>query len=241
MAGFFSKERSTQRKLKKSQKKLLNMFAQSPERQFAAQTLAEIGTDEALAILLGRFEKRTNNHTIDREEKKFVHDLLVDMGPAVVEHLTRHIRGPAELINWPLRVLRQYVEKDEIANLIADLLDDMDIEYSRNPVKKEELVLAAAEYKQERLGQSLVRFLEDANERIRFLVVDAIFTGGYAFAAEAVVKRLTGEEESIRVVTRLVDGLAETNWTVKGYKAAVEANLPEGFSITRAGTIRRRG
>ena len=136
MAGFFSKERSLERKLKKSKKKLLNMFVQSPERQFAAQTLVEIGTPEALAILLERFEKRTNNHTIDREEKKFIHDLLVDMGPDVVDHLIDYIRGPTEAIDWPLRVLRRYLEDEKIADLIADLLEDMDIEYSRNPVKR---------------------------------------------------------------------------------------------------------
>ena len=127
MAGFFSKERSLQRKLKKSQKKLLNMYAQTPERQYAAHTLAEIGSDDALAILLERFEKRTNNHTIDREEKKFIHDLLVDMGPAVVEHLTRHIRGPAEFINWPLRVLRRFVEENEIAELIVKRASAMQV------------------------------------------------------------------------------------------------------------------
>lgn len=241
MAGFFSKERARERKIKKCQKKLMNMFVQSPERQFAAQDLAEIGTPASLAILLERFEKRTNNHTIDREEKKFIHDLLVGMGNEVVEPLITHIKGPAENINWPLRVLRDFLDKDGISDMISDLLEGMDTEYTRNPVKKEELVLAAGDYVNERLGRALVPFLDDSNERIRFLAAEAIFNGKYDFAAAEMVQRVTGVEESIRVTTRIVEGLAETDWTVKGHKAAVEENLPEGFAITRAGTIRRRG
>ncbi len=241
MAGFFSKERSIERKLKKAKKKLLNMYVQSPERQFAAQDLASMASPEAISILLERFEKRTPNHTIDREEKKFIYDLLLDLGADVVDDLIAHIRGDAESINWPLKALRKQISGDEIAEIIADLLENMDTDYSRNPVKKEELVLTAQEFHDERLGRCLVRFLDDANERIRFLAAEAIFAGKYDFASEAVVQRLAGDEESLRVQNAIIEGLAATDWTVKGHKAAVEANLPEGFAITRAGTIRRRG
>lgn len=241
MPGFFSKERKQQRKLNKFGKKLLNIYAQTQERQYAAHQLAEMGIPEAIQILLDRFEKRAPNHTVDREEKGQIEDLLVSMGTKVVEPVIEHLKGPALNVNWSLRILSHFLTEAELAELVAGLLEDMDTEYMRNPEKKHELVLTAADYKDERLGRALLPMLEDANEQIRYLAVDAIMKWKYPFAAEPIMKRLAGDEESIRITSHILDGITETDWTVKGYRPSIEENLPDGYAITRAGTIRRRG
>jgi hypothetical protein len=241
MLGFLSKEKASERKLAKASKKLLNMFVQSPDRRFAAQTLLELDTPAAYAVLFERFEKKTNNHTLDREEKVEIVDMLVDRGQPVIAPLIAHVKGSARSVNWPLRILGRLQSEEQITSLLVELLSGMDTDYERDPEKKEELVLAAQEHHDERLGRELVRFLDDANERIRFLAADALFAGAYDFAAEPLVRRLTGIEESIRVVTRIVDGFTQCDWTVEGHRAAVEEHLPDGFAVTRAGTIRRRG
>jgi len=241
MLGLFSKEKAYERKLKKASKKLMNMFVQSVDRRYSARDLLELDTPEAYKVLFERYEKKVPNQTTDREEKVELTELLIDRGETVVEHALTHIKGTAQYINQPLKVVAHFYSKEEMAALVAELLEGMDTEYERFPEKKEDLVLTAVEYVDDRLGKALLPFLADSNERIRFLAADALFTGGYSFASEPIVKRLAGEEDSIRVITRLVDGVAETDWTVKGYKAAVEENLPEGFAITRGGTIRRRG
>jgi DNA-binding ferritin-like protein len=241
MLSYFSKERSQARKLTKCQKKLLNLYSQSVERQHAAHQLAEIGTPEAFEILLSRFEKNVPNSTIDRTEKVALHQMLTDLGDQITEPIIKHIRGSAENINWPLKVLRAFKSNEFIADFIAEMLSEMDTDYSRNPVKKEELVITSQELVDDKLGEALLVFLDDANERIRFLAVEAILKGQNHFASSSLVSRLTGEEESLRVVTRIVEGLADTDWTVKGHRAAVEGNIPDGYIITRSGTIRRRG
>jgi hypothetical protein len=241
MAGFFSKERADERKLKKWTKKLLNMYVQPADRQFAAQQLAEMATDASIQVILTRFERNTKNHTLDIDDKKLCHDLLVELGDRVREPILNHIRGNARHVNWALRVLQTVVEKEKIAEIIAELLEGMDAEYTRNPEKKEELVAAAADHVNERLGKALMPHIEDASERIRFHAIDALFAGGYGFAAEPIVGRLAGEETSMRVILRILDGLVECDWSVKGHRAIIEEMLPEGYAITRSGTVRRRG
>ncbi|MBN1946356.1 MAG: hypothetical protein JW797_11820 [Bradymonadales bacterium] len=241
MPGFFSKERSLQRKHRKWGKKLHNIYAQTQDRQYAAHQLASLGTDEAVGLLLGRFEKRLLNHTQDTEEKQLVHDLLVNLGSAAVDPTIAHLKGPALNVNWPLRVLSNFLSRDRIAEILSELLEEMDTEYTRNPEKKHELVLTAAEYQNERLGRALLPMLDDASEEIRFLAVDAILKAQYPFAMEPIMQRLAGEEESIRIRMHILEQIVQTDWTVKGYRPSIEENLPEGYAITRTGTIRRRG
>lgn len=241
MISFFSKEKALARKHRKLQKRLYNMYAQSPDRRYTAQQLAELDTPEAVRILLGRFEKRTNNHTIDNEEKTDVKDLLVNMGTRVIDLAIEHLKGGAHNVNWPLRVLSEYLEPEALGEILAELLNEEDLEYGRNPERKEELVRVAADHKGDKLGQALARFLEDENEPIRWLTVDAIFKGGHKVSTEPIMRMLAGEEESQRVVALILDHVVETDWTVKGFKAKIEENLPDGYAITRSGTIRRRG
>lgn len=241
MLSFFSKERALERKHRRLSKKLLNIYVQNPERQYAAQQLAELGTAEAISLLLQRFEKRLQNHTTDTEEKQMVHDLLVNLGDKVVEPAIAHLKGPALNVNWPLRVLSALVPDERVAEVIAELLEEMDTEYTRYPEKKHELVLVAAEHQSERLGRALLPMIEDANEEIRFLTVDAFLKWKSPFAAEAIMKRLAGEEESLRITSHILEHIVDMDWTVKGYRPKIEERLPEGYAVTRAGTIRRRG
>ncbi|MCA9562132.1 MAG: HEAT repeat domain-containing protein [Myxococcales bacterium] len=237
--GLFSSESKEERKVRKLSKRLGSMFAQKEVRYAAADGLAALGTPAAIAALLGRFEESTSNHTIDREEKRHVVDLLTDLGTDVIKPVRDYILSDVKAINYPLRVLAKFEESDAIAELIAEMLEEMDTEYTRNPEKKEQLVLAAGDYKSERLAKALIPFLGDANELVRFHAADVLFKMDYAFAAEPMAKRLS-EEESGRVMTRLVDGFAERDWQVTSNGDLDPEQLPYGFAVTGSGTIRRR-
>ena len=63
----FSKEKAQERQLEKIRKTLTNMWVQSPERIYAAEQLRNIGTDEALIILMERFKHTNKNTTVDNE------------------------------------------------------------------------------------------------------------------------------------------------------------------------------
>jgi HEAT repeat protein len=242
MFGLFSKEKALERKYRKLSKRLLNMYAQAPDRAWVAQQLAQLETPEAIAILLQRFEKRAPNHTIDKDEKTDIQRYLVDLGERVVEPTKAHLfRIDTTNVNWPIRVLRHFLEPTALADVIADVIDNEDLEYGRNPERKQELVLAASEYESEKLGKALVRMLEDANEPVRHNAAEAVLRHAYESGREPILERLIDPDESRRVTTLILEKLVEMDWTVSGHKARVEELLPEGYALTRAGTIRRRG
>ncbi|MEO1271603.1 MAG: hypothetical protein AAFX99_26215, partial [Myxococcota bacterium] len=78
----FSKEKAQEREITKLRKTLTNMWVQSPERNYAAEQLRNIGTDDALMVLMERFKHNAQNTTYDNEEKLYAYDLLVSMGPS---------------------------------------------------------------------------------------------------------------------------------------------------------------
>ena len=62
--------------LKRHAKKVVNLNAQTEDRQFSAEWLAENGTPEAIAALLRRFAVHYEHQTKDKNEKELIYRLL---------------------------------------------------------------------------------------------------------------------------------------------------------------------
>ena len=242
----FDKEKARERRIKKLRKTLTNMYVQAAERQYAIEQLREIGTPEAIRALLARFEDTGPNHTTDADEKQFVYSVLVDLGRRgdadVVGVLTQYLKEVEENINWTLKALTDLVSYEEMAALITELLADADIGYRRNPEKKRELMLRAAEFQDRELAEQLVRFLEDDNETIRFLAVDAVMAQEEDDLAEEPLCERLRVEESLRVVQKITDIFVDNpGWTIpEEAREDVEVGLPEGFGVHKKGHIYRK-
>ena len=242
----FDKEKAEQRKIAKQKKTLTNMYVQPPERKFAIQTLREIGTDEAIRAMMARFGEMAPNTTVDADEKRKVYETLVDMSAHpdkdVRGVVREHLHEKDEKINWPMKVMSDLLGFDEMVELVIELLQDCDTGYQRNPEKKQELVLRAADLKSEALTEELLRFLEDDNETIRFLTVDAVLKQGFDdLIAEPLRERL-GEEDSIRIIKKLAEAFSEhKDWKIpEEEQEDVDLMLPEEFGIHKQGHIYRR-
>ncbi len=242
----FDKEKARERWLKKRKKTLSNMYTQAAERQYAVEMLREDGTPEAIRILLSRFEETNPNHTTDAEEKQFVYSVLVDLGRRnevdVVGTITDYLKEMDENINWPLKSLEDLVSYEEMADVITELLAAADIGYRRNPEKKRELILRAAEFQSEDLAEQVIRFLEDDNEPIRFLAVDSLMAQDDDAIAEEPLRKRLGEEDSLRILQKLTEIFVDhPGWTIPDdEREDVEAGLPEGFGVHKKGHIYRK-
>ncbi len=242
----FDKEAAEERRIKKLKKKLTNMYVQDAERQYAVEELREIGTPEAIQALLARFEETSHNHTTDPDEKQFVYTVLVDLGRRgevdVVQIITDYLKEADENINWPLKVLTDLVSYDEMVDVLAELLSALDIGYRRNPEKKQELMLRAAEFEDPRLAEEVIRFLEDDNETIRFLAVDAAMAQNEDDIVEEAMRERLRTEESLRTVQKITDIFVDNPaWTIpEDDQEEVEQNLPDGFGVHKKGHIYRK-
>src|SRR3954471_9282900 len=100
--GLFSKERGLQKTIEKATNKL----SQQVDRWGALEKLREDGTDEALFGLCKRFGITSMKGVEDEQEKSWVVDTLVAVGPAALIPLRRYMKN-AEQLAFPLRVVER--------------------------------------------------------------------------------------------------------------------------------------
>ncbi|NOZ87649.1 MAG: hypothetical protein GXP49_15600 [Deltaproteobacteria bacterium] len=248
-------------------KKLTQKYGPTENRMAAAHRLAEIGTPEAIFGLLKRYTILSENGVIDEEEKQQVGHLVLSFGEDAIEPIKESLRK-IDQISWPLALLRQILEKDEerFVHEVVSLLNDLDVEYTRNPEKKVALLTFLSgldelsedgEYEEDkedllihsskppvdhRIAEAALKFLEDEDEEVRFLAVAALGRQKDDCAREPIINLLLEEHTSRRFRVGIAEVLARNEWDVKGFRKQVEEVLPKGFKLDRHGRVRdRRG
>jgi HEAT repeat protein len=242
----FDSEKAEQRQLQKHEETLTNMYVQESERKFAIESLADMESPEAVEVLLKRFTETCHNSTVDIDEKEYTYDVLVQMGRNadvdVVGLVVEYLRTAHEKVNWPLKVLKDLLSYEEMTEVVKELLDTCEEGYKEHPEKKQELMLQAAELKDEELAEKLVDYLDDSNETIRFLAVDAVAHQEQdEFIEEPLRERLL-EENSLRVVKKIAELFSDnSDWTIPDdQQADVEKAIPDEYGIHKHGHIYKR-
>ena len=240
--SWFSKDSSLQRRRETALKKLTNMFYQTLDRRAAAQDMARLAADgdqEAVLILLRRFEHIAPNHFVDQDEKELVHNLLVELGELAVPTIRSHIRKTGQPVYWALRALTEIEGPARVRTYLAELLRVTDNGYWRDPQKKHNLVQAAVEVEDDAICEALIPFLEDHHEDIRYVALDALLRFKRIEARGPLLARLAGEEESQRLQQRLLHGFVELGWPVTELSDALQKRLPRGYKVSESGAIVR--
>lgn len=242
----FDKEKAQERRLNKLKKTLKNMYVQPAERTYTIETLRELNSEAAVDVLLARFEETAPNHTTDAEEKEHVYSVLVDLGRRgdadVVGTIKNYLKRVDENINWPLRVLSDLLSYEQMVDLVTELLEACNTDYQRSPEKKRELMLRATEFKNKELAKQIARFLEDANDTIRFLAVDALMAQEEEEIAREPLTELLRWEDSVRTRQKLAELFAERKeWIIpEEDREETAENLPQGFGLHKDGYIYRQ-
>jgi HEAT repeat protein len=115
-----------------------------------------------------------------------------------------------------------------------------DTDYAKFIDPKLQILSALAEYKQEKILEAVLRFLEDVDEETRFRAVGAVLAQDEATTVGALLDALECEE-SFRVKNRIVDGVLARGWSIPDERrAAVRKVLPPGSTIDGEGKLRKR-
>lgn len=233
----FDSEKKEERKYAKFQKTLTHMYVQPSERAYLIEQLRELRTPEACRVLLKRFAESAPNSTVDLEEKERVYEVLTEFGAetdfSVVEIVKEHLKHTDEAVNWPIKVLTDLLSYEEFIDFTVDLLADCSPEYKQNPEKKQELMLRSQELKSPKLTPQLVRFLEDHNETVRFLAVEAVTSQNEPEVTVAPLAQMLVVEESLRIVQKLAEAfVANQDWKIpEELVEEVAEALPEGYGV----------
>jgi hypothetical protein len=235
--GLFGKK-SDSSQLKKWAERTANRRAQPPDRFEAIQALVSLRSSEAVEALLPRFTFYVDPSITDQDEKEMAFDGVVAAGDAAIEPVVAFL-GKADSISWALKILDRILSPEAVVEKLLAVLAGMDTEYERDPQRKIQILATLEERSDPRVAEAAVRFVEDANETVRFHAAGAVLAQGDAEAQRTALLRCFCAEASVRVRNRILDGFAARGWNVGDMSAEVTSRLPAGYSLDRQGIPRR--
>jgi HEAT repeat protein len=212
---------------------------QNYDRQEAIQALSEMASAEAVEVLLKRFTFHMDPSITDQEEKDAAFRGILRAGQNAIEPV-RAFAARAESLAWPMKIVKELLAEGEYTQELLRWLAKWDTEYAKFVDPKVQILTALEEERHPQIREGVERFLEDVNEPARFHAAATLLAQGDAEALPALAKLLL-EEESVRVRTKVAEGLAARAWPLaEDTRAAVRNVLPAGYSVDGAGRITKR-
>lgn len=213
--------------------------AQNYDRQEAINALSEMATPDAVAALLKRFTFTMEPSITDQEEKDAAFRGILRAERGAVEPV-RAFAAKAESLAWPMKIMNELLDEPEYVEELLKWLERWDTEYAKFADPKVQILTALEEHKHPRIREEVERFLEDVNEPARFHAASTLLAQDDAAAAPALA-RLLGDEESLRVRTRITEGLASRGWTVpEEEREGARKGLPPGYAIDASGRVTKQ-
>jgi hypothetical protein len=233
--GLFGNKKSD---IEKHAERAQNRRAQAVDRWEAIQALVRMQSSEAVEALLPRFTFYVDPSITDQEEKDAAFEGIVATGEAAVAPVTAFLRK-AESLSWAIKILDRIVSPEIVLTTLIALLAGMDTEYERDPERKVQTLATLEERTDARVAPAVVRFLEDANETVRFHAAGALLAQPEAEQHRDALLRCFCAEQSVRVRNRILDGFAARNWDVGDKAADVKSRLTTGYTLDRQGIPRK--
>jgi hypothetical protein len=212
---------------------------QNYDRQEAIQALSEMGTAEAVEALLKRFTFHMDPSITDQEEKDAAFRGILRAGRTAV-HPVRAFAAKAESLAWPMKIMKEILEPGEYVEELLTWLSKWDTEYAKFADPKVQILAELEEHKDARIREQTERFLEDVNETARFHAASTLIAQEDESAVTPLVNALV-VEESVRVRTRIAEGLALRAWAIPSdSQDAVRRSLPSPYALDPAGRVKAR-
>ena len=223
-------------RIRRAAKTLTERYAQPEARQDAAERLRKIGTPEAIYQLARRFTMTAGNLEQDDQEKRWVRDLLVELGDGAADPLRRYVAGHDE-ITWAMDALRELLPGAELQRFLFEVLADGDPVAIRGP-KAAQILEFLAGVEAGGVPAGVARCLSSSDDTVRIAAVQALRAHRDPATREALLEALVSEDEDSARVRIAIAGLfADFEWEIRGRRPAVERVLPEGFRVTSRGRI----
>jgi hypothetical protein len=154
----------------------------------------------------------------------------------------------AASLHYPLVVLGRVAGDDAktIFAIVDELLADEPPGYTRDPERRTDILSWLAEWEAgpaDEVVRRILPYLEDFDENVRYMAVDAIGLKPAEAAAEPLVKALVREEEeSRRLRQRIAEVMADNQWDLgerKGEVATLLENQLPGYKMHRDRLVRQ--
>jgi HEAT repeat protein len=213
--------------------------AQNYDRQEAIQALADMGTADAVEVLLKRFTFHMDPSITDQEEKDAAFRGILRAGREAIEPV-RAFAAKAESLAWPMKIIKGLVDDGEYVDELLRWLAAWDTEYAKFVDPKVQILAALEEHRHPRIREEVERFLEDVNEPARFHAASTLLAQDDSAVVPALAKMLL-EEESVRVRTKVAEGLVARGWALEeNDRTAIRKVLPPAYAVDGGGRVTKR-
>lgn len=226
LKDFFSSAGRTKGKLDKYIKAVQNQYGQSADRYYAMEQLLEIGSIPAIVGLMRRFTMNASKSIEDEEEKGWLYRRLLGLPKDIVLPAAKEFCLDSENIAWVLRVVEELASKQQEWDILDALLAKHPPEYTRDPAAKTQMLTHLQEIDDPRVAGILAGYLKDPDEGVRFFAVEALLDIGEQESLAPLIERLGDpSEDSLRLRSRILTGLARLGWDVSAYKEVVARHI----------------
>jgi hypothetical protein len=245
-------------RVEKLARRVTNQYAQSPDRYGAMEDLFKLASsswdkaeklpegsperaeferqcDDCYVALLGRFSMNASKSIDDEEEKGWLYRHLVMVGKPLLAPIKQFCRD-AEGVAWALRIVEDVANEAEEWEILDVLLEAHPPNYERDSGAKLQMLTHLKEIEDERVRGILIRYLADPDENVRFFCIEALIDNQEREAMDALVTQLDSpEEDSIRLRSRILDGLADLGWDLSEHATVVRKHVGDehGFDGKR--------
>ncbi len=229
-------------KEQKLKTKLLQKYGPPENRQKAIEQLRELGTDEALRVLLLRFTLRVEPSITDHDEKNRVMEIVNDFGERSVPALKEFLAERDE-VAFAITALSELVDEAAVVSAACDVLDKEANTHVRDPEKRVQLMRHLRDHKHERIVPTCLPFVGDLADDVKLAALEAITAqGADERGRETIINALIAAhgESNNRVRETAATALEQTGLLVTGFRPKVEAALPVGFVVDREGRVKKK-
>lgn len=240
LKDLFSSSARSKSRLDKHVKTATNPYTQSAERYHAMEQLLADGSEEALIGLFRRFTIVSTKSIEDEEEKGWAYRQLSGLGakvlPAVKAFCLEH-----DNVAWALRIIEDVADETQEWEILDALLERHPPGYERDPKKKLQILAHLADIDDPKVAEYLVGYVNDADEGVRYFAVEQLLDiGDEAQGKQALVDRLCHpDEDSLRLRTKVLDGLAEHGWDVSTDADRIRPRLGNEHALQSGKVVKR--
>ncbi|HSR51403.1 MAG TPA: hypothetical protein VLV83_11285 [Acidobacteriota bacterium] len=232
-------DRSPEKQVERLRKKAREPHGEAANRINAVQRLLEMGTPLSYKGALDRFKISVSPGTQDEQEKEQLLGWIEQIGDDMVEPLMNFLRTERQ-VYFPLEGLRRILPEEEYR---AKLVDWLHYQWKNPPSSSDPIaqVLKAVNNveRSPELDEAVELYLEDDDDDVLLAAMDYYFAHDDQSRREKILEAYLECADRPRVRAWVLERLAETEWTVKGYRPAVEETLPDDYKLTREGVLKK--
>jgi HEAT repeat protein len=199
-----------------------------------------MGTPQATRVLLDRYTINVSPSSQDEREKAEVLSWLVEMGEAAVPPILDFLKQERS-IYWPMRALRGILREDELAERVTELLRFHWENPPASALPKVQILRSLEGLTTPTLNETVRLFLRDEDDDVRLAAIEYLLQCSEETSREPILQCYLDSEDRPRIQSQILEHLVEKGWSVRGFRPALEASLPENFTLTRDGRVKRVG